>query len=129
MGQLQSNHRGVERRRPAGAVFCRYLALAVLCGGLIAAVVLYLHGADAGGPVPGVDAASGKLYEQGIVAAGGEAALHAVRANQWLTALMQRSPLALTVAIFALVAALVLLWIARLLSGSTGDRGDDAHDA
>jgi hypothetical protein len=129
MDESSMHDSSVKRQPSPKSVFCNYLGLIVLLIGLLAALLIFFYGAKDSGHVSGTDPMSGKLYEQSIVAIGGEAALRAVRVNQWLAGFLHRRSLAMTVAVFALLVALGCFWIGRLLSLPAAGGQNNRHEA
>jgi peptidoglycan/LPS O-acetylase OafA/YrhL len=105
-----------------------YAGVAILCAGLIAAVLIYVSTGDAGTD-SAAEIASGRSYEFQIERIGGKATVYVVRFNQWLGGLWHGRQLAYTVAVLSVVIALACFWVAgQIAARSKVDEDQDGAE-
>jgi hypothetical protein len=90
--------------------------VAILVVGLVSAALIYLLAPEDPNADAAREIASGRAYEYNIERIGGTAAVYTVRFNQWLGSLWHGKQLAATVAVLALVVALLCFLLARMIA-------------
>ena len=105
-----------------------YSGVAVLCSGLVGAVLIYIFSEEISDTDPATAMASRRAYERSIELFGGKAMIPMVRFNQWLGTLWHGERLAFTIGVLSIVVALTCFWLARLESDRTaGDQDEDRY--
>src|SRR5271169_4155298 len=104
-----------------------YCGVAILLGGLVGAALIYIFAPDDSSADRAAEIESGKLYEYNIERIGGMAAVYAARLNRWLAGLWHGRPLAYTVAVLAVVIALLCFAVARMIFVRLPIEPDDGH--
>jgi len=105
----------VAKERKSLHVRINYCGVAILLVGLVAAALIYVLAADDRASDSSVEIESGRIYEYNLERIGGMAAVYAARFNRWLASLWHGKSLAYTVAVLAIVIALVCFWVARMV--------------
>lgn len=108
-----------QRPRPLHAV-TYYWGVAILLLGLAAAALIYVFAADDGDTDLSGEIESSRMYEHNLELMGGKFAVYVDRFNHWFSGLWHGRPLAYTVAVLAVVIALVCFWWGRLTSVPSG---------
>jgi hypothetical protein len=93
----------------------RWAAWIILFVGLVAAGLVYITAPDADADS---EAAAGTGYDFAVERIGGQAAVRSAHFNHWLASLTQGRPLAITLAVGALVIALACFWLASFVDES-----------
>ena len=93
-----------------------YAGVVILVAGLIGAALIYWLTADSAVKKTEIEYANPRAYEFQIELLGGKATVYVVRFNEWFTGLWQGRQLAFTVAMLALVTALICFWLSKRLA-------------
>ena len=93
-----------------------YAGVVILVAGLIGAALIYWVTADSAVKKTEIEYANPRAYEFQIERLGGKATVYVVRFNEWFTGLWQGRQLAFTVAVLALVIALICFWLSKRLA-------------
>jgi len=93
-----------------------YAGVVILVAGLIGAALIYWLTADSAAKKTEIEFANPRAYEFQIERLGGKAAVYVVRFNEWFSGLWQGRQLAFTVAVLALVIALICFWFSKRLA-------------
>jgi hypothetical protein len=93
----------------------RWLAIAILVVGLLAALMVFVSSTDEGGADP-YGIARSKLYQHNLAVIGGRAAVNAARFNDWFASLWHGRPLALIIALVTLGVAGACFWVAHMMT-------------
>jgi hypothetical protein len=101
--------------RPLHARFNRS-GVIILVVGLISAALIYFLAPDDPNGDAARQIASGRAYDYNIERIGGTAAVYTARFNQWLGSLWHGKSLAYTVAVVAVVVALLCFLLARMIA-------------
>ncbi len=122
----RSDRRGapVSPRQPLHTVI-HDCGVAILLGGLIGAVLIYMFADTDGAPDSAREIVSGRMYQHNVELMGGKFAIYAVQFSQWFAGLWQGRSLAYTVAMLTVVIALGSFWVARLMSVPSPSEPDE----
>ena len=93
-----------------------YAGVFILVAGLIGAALIYWLTADSAAKKTEIEFANPRAYEFQIERLGGKAAVYVVRFNEWFTGLWQGRQLAFTVAVLAVVIALICFWLSKRMA-------------
>ena len=93
-----------------------YAGVVILVAGLIGAALIYWLTADSAVKKTEIEYANPRAYEFQIERLGGKATVYVVRFNEWFTGLWQGRQLAFTVAVLALVIALICFRLSKRLA-------------
>ena len=93
-----------------------YAGVFILVAGLIGAALIYWFTADGAAKKTEIEFANPRAYEFQIERLGGKATVYVVRFNEWFSGLWQGRQLAFTVAVLALVIALICFWFSKRLA-------------
>ena len=93
-----------------------YAGVLILVAGLTGATLIYWFTADSAVKKTEIEFVNPRAYEFQIERLGGKATVYVVRFNEWFTGLWQGRQLALTVALLALVIALICFWLSKRMA-------------
>ena len=93
-----------------------YAGVVILVAGLIGAALIYWLTADSAVKKTEIEFANPRAYEYQIERLGGKATVYVVRFNEWFTGLWQGRQLAFTVAVLAVVIALICFWLSKRMA-------------
>jgi len=105
-----------------------YAGVVILVAGLIGAALIYWLTADSAVKKTEIEFANPRAYEYQIERLGGKVTVYVVRFNEWFTGLWQGRQLAFTVAVLAVVIALICFWLSKRMAEalpSDRDPGDE----
>ena len=105
-----------------------YAGVFILVAGLIGAALIYWLTADSAVTKTEIEFANPRAYEYQIERLGGKATVYVVRFNEWFTGLWQGRQLVFTVAVLAVVIALICFWLSKRMAEalpSDRDPGDE----
>ena len=106
-----------------------YAGVVILVAGLIGAALIYWLTADSAVTKTEIEFANPRAYEYQIERLGGKATVYVVRFNEWFTGLWQGRQLVFTVAVLAVVIALICFWLAkRMAEALPSDRRQDSKE-
>jgi len=106
-----------------------YAGVVILVAGLIGAALIYWLTADSAVKKTEIEFANPRAYEYQIERLGGKATVYVVRFNEWFTGLWQGRQLVFTVAVLAVVIALICFWLAkRMAEALPSDRRQDSKE-
>ncbi len=103
--------------------------VAILLGGLIGAVLIYVFADTDGAPDSAREIVSGRMYQHNVELMGGKFAVYADQFSQWFAGLWQGRSLAFTVATLTVAIALACFGVARLMSGPLPHESDGGPEA
>lgn len=93
-----------------------YAGVLVLVAGLAGAALIYWFTADSAVKKTEIEFVNPRTFEFQIERLGGKATVYVVRFNEWFTGLWQGRQLAFTVAVLALVIALICFWLSKRMA-------------
>lgn len=110
------------KQRHPGDVVAWYCGMAILIGGLVSAVLIYVFAAEDSEADAAARIASERMYQHNLEVMGGKFAVYADQFGRWFDSLWRGKTLGLTVAVLAAVAALACFGIARLTSSDAPEQ-------
>jgi hypothetical protein len=106
-------------------LYLRRWGWGILIAGVCTGALIYLLADPDSAAGASVEMADARVYNYNVERMGGKAALYAVRFNQWMDGLWHGRSLGVTVAVVAMVLALLCFWLSGLMSEQATE--DDKH--
>jgi len=104
----QSKHDKVKKQLPAHVLF--YAAsITVLIAGMVCTAFIFISAAN--NDIPDLDLENSKAYQFQLEKIGGKSAVFGVQLTHWFSSLWHGKPLAYTVAVLSIIAAIILCWL------------------